>query len=227
MSLISPRATLAEYLRTLVGPWVVVPADVHMPEVVSLTILMKAPGDEVQLVHVLEFHAFSVGLVGERIPQWPSGAYQVEQLVYDGERLSLTTVDLTVQFRVDGSAPIEVHEAELSGQDAVAGLSAAALRSKHIAFTSQTLSADPPHLRAALVGPPQGAVFTPPREYVVSRDVKSILGLVAGIAVIVLGFFLIHATGGGYIPAWLLIVVGAYILVATVLDLALFPPWRW
>jgi hypothetical protein len=220
------QASLAEYVRTLVGPWVLLPQSPKLPSSLAVTILSGPPGPGLQRVTLLEFYALSLSRLSSEPTPWPTGPFQADSILFDGQRLSLTTSTEAIQFAVDTTSEATLFACEYEVQATTAALSSASLKAEDVRLTAQPLTTQLPTGRTTLVGPAQGPIFTPPREYYIPRDLKSLLAVGAGAAFIIVGFWMIYVTQGHFIVGWILVVVGAYLCAATILDLSLFPPWR-
>lgn len=222
---LSPRASLLEYLHSLVGPRVIIPKSFQLPGELALRILLAAP-DAQQSNHVLLFRAVSVETESLQTIHWPEEAVEPEAIDFDGDRLSIVTSNETIRFRLDRHAPITLLALDASVDLSAPTFSLAALQASRVPIQSQSLTAEIPPKHKWFVAPPSGPIFTPPREYYLPRDLKSLLGLVAGVALIAFGFYIVYATRGIALYGWAPVIIGCYIIVATFLDLALFPPWR-
>lgn len=220
------RASLAEYVRTFVGPWVLLPACPKLPGLLSCTILARPPGPGPQPVRLLQFHALSINRLSTEPRPWPTGAFQVETILFDGQRLSFATPAETIQFAVNTTSDVTLFACEYEVEASTPALSAALLKTENVALTVQELAAQLPVGRKTLMGPAEGPIFKPPREYYIPRDLKSLLAVGFGIAFMIFGLWLIYSTGGHFFGGWILVVAGAYLFAATILDLSLFPPWR-
>ncbi|HEY6358763.1 MAG TPA: hypothetical protein VIX35_10995 [Vicinamibacterales bacterium] len=220
------QASLAEYVRTLVGPWVLLPASPKLPGVLSCTILSDPPRSGLQPIRLLEFYALSLTRLSSEPTSWPTGAFQLESILFDGHRLSFAASAETIQFTVDTASEVTLYACDFEVQTTTPALSAALLKAENVPLAAQQLSVEMPSGRKTLVGPAQGPIFTPPREYYIPRDLKSLLAVGFGVAFMIFGLWLVYSTGGGFFGGWMLVIVGAYLCAATILDLALFPPWR-
>lgn len=220
------QASLAEYVQTLVGPWVLLPSSPKLPGLLSCTILFGPPGPGLQRITVLEFYALWIGRLSRELTAWPDGAFQADAILFDGQRLSFATPAETIQFALDTNSDVTLFACEYEVQENTPALASASLKARNVQLTVQSLTTQLPTGRKALIGPAEGPIFTPPREYHIRRDVKSLLALGFGAASMIGGLWLAYATGGTFLAAWLLVVVGAYLCAATLLDLSLFPPWR-
>jgi hypothetical protein len=220
------QASLAEYVRTLVGPWVLLPRSPKLPSLLSVTILSRPSSPGPQKVRLLEFYALSINRLSSEPTSWPTEAFQAESILFDGQRLSLVTSTETIQFAVDTNSAVTLFACEYEVQAATPALSTAQLKTETVLLTAQELTTQAPPGQKTLVGPAQGPLFTPPREYYIPRNLKSLLGVVFGVAFMIVGLWLVYSTGGSFLAGWFLVVVGAYLCAATILDLSLFPPWR-
>lgn len=220
------QASLAEYVRTLVGPWVLLPASPKLPGALTCTILSGPPRPGLQPIRLLEIYALALTRLSSEPLPWPTRAFQVESILFDGQRLSLAASTETIQFAVDTASAVTLYACEYEVQSTTPALTAALLKAEHVPLTAQRLSVEAPSGRKTLVGPAQGPIFTPPREYYIPRDLKSLLAVGFGVAFMIFGLWLVYSTGGSFFAGWMLVIVGAYLCAATILDLALFPPWR-
>lgn len=221
---LSEPATLSEFARGLSDQWFMLPQRFDLPADISITISPKDPKAGVKRVLALLLRAWNVEILSTKAPNWPSEAIQAERVDFDGHVMTIVGVEATIRIAVDIDRRIILREFDLDVADHAVVDSLMSAQSYH--FTEQELSPSVPTPGKALIGPPSGPIFTPPREYYVSRELKALLGLVAGVALIALGLFAIIASGARDLYAWIFVTAGAWIIVATVLDLALFPPLR-
>ena len=220
------QASLAEYVQTLVGPWVLLPSSPKLPGLLSCTILSRPPGPGLQRITVLEFYALSIGRLSRELTAWPAGAFQADAILFDGQRLSFATPAETIQFALGTNSDVILFACEYEVLENTPALTSASLKPQNVELAAQPLTTQLPTGRKTLIGPAESPIFTPPREYHIRRDVKSLLAVGLGAAFMIVGLWLAYSTGGTFPAGWLLVVVGAYLCAATLLDLSLFPPWR-
>ena len=135
---------------------------------------------------------------------------QLYAMDFDGRKVSLVGENQTIRFCLDLLAPVTLRDADATDAS----------------LQAQQLSVEMPSKAKSLIAPQTGPIFTPPPEYYIPRDIQSAVKLLSGIGLFAFGWYLIIETGGYALFGWVPVLVGAYILVAVVLDLALFPPWR-
>ncbi|HKW45639.1 MAG TPA: hypothetical protein VJN22_08270 [Candidatus Eremiobacteraceae bacterium] len=199
-----------EYLRSQVGPRIVLPSAFQLPGPVSLTVFTGPTSEGSPRAHVLVFRAQSVEVDAAGPPLWPVGDVQLYAMDFDGRKVSLVGENQTIRFCLDLLAPVTLRDADATDAS----------------LQAQQLSVEMPSKAKSLIAPQTGPIFTPPPEYYIPRDIQSAVKLLSGIGLFAFGWYLIIETGGYALFGWVPVLVGAYILVAVVLDLALFPPWR-
>jgi hypothetical protein len=221
---LSEPATLSDFVQILSDHWFVLPQRFRLPADLSIAIFSNAPDEETPRGFTLLLRAWNVEILSSSPPSWPREAIQAERVDFDGHWMTLVGAEATIRIAIDIDSRIILRGSDsiVAGVEVIDPL--ASLKSNSTA--EQTLSAFVPTPGKAFIGPPTGPIFTPPREYYVSRELKSLLGLVAGIVLVALGLLAIYASGARDVYAWIFVTIGAWIVVATVLDVALFPPLR-
>ncbi|MBV8083169.1 MAG: hypothetical protein JOY86_09360 [Candidatus Eremiobacteraeota bacterium] len=158
--------------------------------------------------------------------EWPQSALQAESVSFDGERLSFVTPTETIQFVIDGNADVTLSACEYVFEEGAPLPTSSELAAKGLTMRTQRLTTDQPIKRKTLIGPEQGAIFTPPREYYIPRDLKSLLAAGLGVILASIGFWVAVTTRGTFVGGWFLVLAGVYLVVATIFDTPLIPPWR-
>lgn len=166
------------------------PTSLNLPEQVSIAVFAHPPGTGQQPIRVVEFQAISVGRLSQKLLDWPQSPFRVDSISFDGENLALVGEEQTIRFHVDSLASIAVYAFDFDVQPSTRPLTAAVAKEKHLEVKTQSLTAEVVAPRKSILGPVEGAIFTPPREYYIRRDIKQILALVVGLVMAIVGLWL-------------------------------------